>query len=152
MWAIFSAPLVMSNDLANIPASSRALLLNKELIQVNQDVGTHNITDHNSDPFDDYTKTATYCKNLKDGSIALAAIHLAALGKEVNITLAPNSSSWLPFLTNCMKAEHVGVTSWSYRDIVLGQDLGKSPGEEGVQVAVAAPGATMVVATPDAYR
>lgn len=120
-------------------------------IQVNQDIGTHNITDHNSDPFDDYTKTAAYCKNLKDGSIALAAIHLAALGKEVNITLMPNSTSWLPQLSNCLKPEHAKVASWSFRDVVVGEDLGNAPGDEGVQLAVTAPGAVMVVATPATY-
>lgn len=37
LWAIFAAPLLMSNDLRNIPQASREILLNKEIIAVNQD-------------------------------------------------------------------------------------------------------------------
>lgn len=37
LWAIWSAPLYMSNDLRNIRSESAQLLKNKHLIQVNQD-------------------------------------------------------------------------------------------------------------------
>eukprot|EP00483_Globobulimina_turgida_P008352 UN08369 len=37
LWAIFAAPLLMSNDLRSISANSRTLLLNKEVIDINQD-------------------------------------------------------------------------------------------------------------------
>lgn len=37
MWAIFAAPLMMSNDLRTVGASSRALLQNKEMLRINQD-------------------------------------------------------------------------------------------------------------------
>jgi hypothetical protein len=37
MWAMFSAPLIMSNDLRNIPAEAKQLLLNKYIISVDQD-------------------------------------------------------------------------------------------------------------------
>ena len=37
MWAMFAAPLLMSNDLRNIKSTSRELLLNKRIIAVNQD-------------------------------------------------------------------------------------------------------------------
>jgi alpha-galactosidase len=38
MWALFNSPLIMSNDLPNIDAASKRLLLNKEIIAINQDV------------------------------------------------------------------------------------------------------------------
>lgn len=37
LWAIFAAPLLMSNDLRTISNESRELLLNKEIIDINQD-------------------------------------------------------------------------------------------------------------------
>jgi len=37
LWAIFAAPLLMSNDLRTISTASRELLLNEEIIAVNQD-------------------------------------------------------------------------------------------------------------------
>jgi alpha-galactosidase len=37
LWAIFAAPLLMSNDLRNVPEASRQVLLNTEIIAVNQD-------------------------------------------------------------------------------------------------------------------
>lgn len=37
LWAIFAAPLLMSNDLRKLPAEAKAILQNKEVIAVNQD-------------------------------------------------------------------------------------------------------------------
>lgn len=37
IWALAAAPLFMSTDLQNVPASSKAILLNRELLQISQD-------------------------------------------------------------------------------------------------------------------
>jgi len=37
MWAVWAAPLIMSNDLRSIKRSSKRLLLNKNVIRINQD-------------------------------------------------------------------------------------------------------------------
>ena len=37
MFAMFASPLLMSNDLRSIPAESKAILLNKGIIAINQD-------------------------------------------------------------------------------------------------------------------
>jgi len=37
MWAMWSAPLIMSNDLRSVKRSSKRLLLNKNVIRINQD-------------------------------------------------------------------------------------------------------------------
>lgn len=37
IWSIIASPLIMGNDLRNVTASQRAILLNKEAIAVNQD-------------------------------------------------------------------------------------------------------------------
>jgi hypothetical protein len=37
MWAIFAAPLLMSNDLRNLSASAKAILQNPGVLAINQD-------------------------------------------------------------------------------------------------------------------
>ena len=37
MWAMFAAPLLMSNDLRNISPESKAILQNRGVIKINQD-------------------------------------------------------------------------------------------------------------------
>jgi hypothetical protein len=37
LWSMWAAPLIMSNDLRHIAAQSKAILLNKRVIAVNQD-------------------------------------------------------------------------------------------------------------------
>jgi len=37
MWAMWSAPLLMSNDLRSVKRASKRLLLNKNVIKINQD-------------------------------------------------------------------------------------------------------------------
>eukprot|EP01052_Picozoa_sp_SAG31_P031872 SAG31_NODE_3428_length_4289_cov_3.615990_4_plen_103_part_00 len=37
IWALAAAPLFMSTDLQNVSASSKAILLNRELLQISQD-------------------------------------------------------------------------------------------------------------------
>ena len=37
MWAIFAAPLLMSNDLRTITPEYKEILLNKDVIAINQD-------------------------------------------------------------------------------------------------------------------
>jgi len=37
MWALFSAPLLAGNDISNMSADTRAILLNKEVIAIDQD-------------------------------------------------------------------------------------------------------------------
>ena len=37
IWAIAAAPLFFSTDLRHVPAASKAILLNKELLQISQD-------------------------------------------------------------------------------------------------------------------
>lgn len=41
LWTIFAAPLLMSNDLRTISPQFRELLLNKEVININQDTSGH---------------------------------------------------------------------------------------------------------------
>ena len=137
MWAMMSAPLIMSNDLPNISPESKTLLLNGDLLAVNQDVtyaSSFNVTDDH-----------TYCKNLQGGAIALAGIHQSSLGPPTNITLSPGPTPSSSRLSNCLLPEHANVTSWAFRDVLRGLDL--NPGAS-IDCLAAQPGSCLVVATP----
>ena len=139
MWAMFSTPLMMSNDLPNIPAESRALLLNPEIIKVNQDMtfpASFNVTGDK-----------TYCRNLAGRSIALAGLHQTSLGPPTNITLSPRMSASSSQLSDCIRPEHGGVTSWAFRDALKRVDL--APGT-AVDCLAGQPGVCLIVATPAA--
>lgn len=137
MWAMFSSPLFMSNDLANIAPESKALLLNTEIIAINQDVvmpGTFNVTDDH-----------TYCKNLNNSAVALAGIHQASLGPPTPILLSPATTPTSSRWSNCLLPVHANVKLWQFRDIVQRKDTGK-----GTQVSCMAgqPGVCLFTATP----
>ncbi len=138
LWAMFSTPLMMSNDLPNILPESKAVLLNAEVIAVSQDVAyaaSFNVTDDH-----------TYCRNLAGGAIALAGIHQSSLGPPVNITLSPRSTSTSSRLSDCATLPaHAGVTTWAFRDALRHKDL---PSGAAVDCLAAQPGACLVVARP----
>jgi hypothetical protein len=137
MWAMFSGPLVMSNDLPNILPESKALLLNREIIAINQDTtspGSFNVTDEK-----------TYCKNLANNAIALAGIHQTSLGPPQNITLSPNSTAASSRLSNCLLPAHASVTQWAFRDVIKHIDL---PNGQSVDCLSAQPGVCLITATP----
>eukprot|EP00049_Salpingoeca_infusionum_P009158 m.151714 g.151714 ORF g.151714 m.151714 type:complete len:499 (+) comp14257_c0_seq1:116-1612(+) len=66
IWSINAAPLIMGNDLRNMTDSSKAILLNKDAIAVNQDpLGQqgYRVTPKND--------TEVWARNLNDGSVAV---------------------------------------------------------------------------------
>jgi len=82
MWAIFAAPLLMSNDLRRIDAASKDVLLNREVIAVNQDPAGKQgepvaCLDDNCSDFQ------VWKRPLADGSIAVALLNLSDEGKHM---------------------------------------------------------------------
>jgi len=73
IWAMVSAPLMMSNDLTNLPASSKAILLNREVLAVNQDLLGRM-------PFrfrvDADTNVQLWRKELVGGAVAVAIVNM----------------------------------------------------------------------------
>lgn len=66
IWSIMASPLIMGNDLRNISAEFREILLNKEVIAVNQDslgIPGLRLVDGNEQ---------VWARNLSDGSYAVA--------------------------------------------------------------------------------
>ena len=137
MWAMLSSPMMMSNDLPNIPAESKALLLNSEIIAVSQDTTapqSFNVTDDH-----------TYCKNLAGNAIALAALHQSSLGPPYNTTLSPRATPTSSRWSDCILPAHAGVTRWSFRDALHHADL--APGA-AVDCLAGQPGGCLVIARP----
>merc|ERR1712100_831779 len=73
LWAMVSAPLMMSNDLACLPAESKAILQNREVLAVNQDVLGRM-------PFrfraDNETDVQLWRKELVGGAVAVAIVNM----------------------------------------------------------------------------
>jgi alpha-galactosidase len=70
MWAMLSAPLIAGNDLANMSADTRELLLNKEVIAIDQDdlgSAAQRVRKENT--------TEIWSKQLADGSRAVALLN-----------------------------------------------------------------------------
>ena len=69
IWAITSSPLLMSNDLRNVSAASKAILQNPHLLAVNQDPLGRMARRFLKDPA---TGAQGWSKQLADGSVAVA--------------------------------------------------------------------------------
>lgn len=73
IWAMASAPLFMSNDLPNVPAPSKALLLHKGMLAIDQDaLGRMPFRFAN----DATRQTSAWRKELANGDVAIALVNL----------------------------------------------------------------------------
>ena len=115
-WAMLAAPLIAGNDLRSMTPEIRAILTNKEVIAVNQDVlgmqGRRIRKDGDKE---------VWVKQLKDGSRAVILFNRGKEETEVSV-------SW----TELGYPEHVGA---SVRDLWAGKDLGKATGKFSSKVA-----------------
>ncbi|XP_063970201.1 alpha-N-acetylgalactosaminidase-like isoform X2 [Lytechinus pictus] len=82
MWTIFAAPMLMSNDLRTIRPEFRELLLNKEVININQDSSGHFgkrvLQDGNIE---------AWTRNVTLGSYATAILNRGTNGAPMNVTI-----------------------------------------------------------------
>lgn len=108
LWAIMASPLFMSNDLAHVPAESKALLQNRKAIAVNQDPlgkqGTRLYT---------MGKVEIWSKPLSGGSFAFAFLNLQSGGypREVSVPVTKLGSSDLQayMITDVFSGAKMGV-------------------------------------------
>jgi alpha-N-acetylgalactosaminidase len=104
IWAILAAPLVMSNDLRNVSADAKQILLNKEIIAVDQDPlgkqGTR-ITAWGND-------ATVWARQLQNGEWAVALWNRGESPKDIRVTFSS-------FTT---------VRSFAIRDLYAHQELG----------------------------
>ena len=72
LWALVAAPLLAGNDLRNMTAATRAILMNKEVIEIDQDpLGKQAWPVRHGD-------LETWIKPLADGSFAVGVINLGS--------------------------------------------------------------------------
>ena len=79
LWALVAAPLLAGNDVRNMTAATREILLNKEVIAIDQDpLGKQASPVKNGD-------LETWIKPLADGSVAVGVINLGAAEAQASI-------------------------------------------------------------------
>ena len=79
LWALSAAPLLAGNDIRTMTAATKAILLNKEVIAVDQDeLGKQATPVKNED-------LETWVKPLKDGSVAVGVVNLGAAAARATI-------------------------------------------------------------------
>lgn len=96
LWAIFSAPLLMTNDLATVDPESKRILQNKEVIAVNQDKAVKQGTCVGSGMANQSkygTNTYVFMKPLSDGSVAAALANTGSFGPPILMTFTADMLS-----------------------------------------------------------
>uniref|UniRef100_A0A7E4VJU6 Alpha-galactosidase n=1 Tax=Panagrellus redivivus TaxID=6233 RepID=A0A7E4VJU6_PANRE len=135
LWSIWSAPLIMSNDLRLVTASQKAILTNKDVIAIDQDelanFGKHLFF---LDGFDVYRKNVTPV-NAQETSLAFGILNRYNKSRPFH---APISILGM----RSEKGYHV-------KDLWAGTDLGLFKGEENISFSVPATGITFIKAELD---
>lgn len=88
MWAIYASPLLMSNDLRNIPEESRDILQNQEVIDVNQDkLGIQGRLISSSPSSPEAITRFVFSKPLSTDSVAVAFLNADCNGMPFNMNI-----------------------------------------------------------------
>merc|ERR1712039_708402 len=127
VWAVSSAPLLMTNDLAPVDPESKAILQNTEVIAVNQDPlvkqgtcvgsGGKNQSAYGSN-------SLVFMKPLSDGSVATALVNTGSFGPPILLT----------FTSDQLAAKGFTAKSFKVRDLYAHQDLGTFSGNFSIHV------------------
>ncbi len=80
LWALVAAPLLAGNDIRNMSDATRAILLNKEVIAVDQDPLGKQASPVKDGNFE------TWIKHLADGSVAVGVVNLGPSGAQATVT------------------------------------------------------------------
>jgi hypothetical protein len=129
LWAIFAAPLIMSNDLAHISKESKEILLNKEIIAVDQDPagnqGTLVWSSEGSGDGDYYGgETRVWSRLLNDGSYAVVLQNTHSMGTATKVKLK----------SSMLEGWGRRRVKFTARDLYAHEDLGEFEGEMVAEV------------------
>jgi alpha-galactosidase len=83
LWAVAAAPLILGNDVRNMPADIKNILLNKEIIAVNQDPKAKAGTRIQSDVQKD-----VWLRQLSDGSKAVVIFNKQTTAAQISINFS----------------------------------------------------------------
>jgi len=79
LWALVAAPLLAGNDVRDMSAATKAILLNKEVVAIDQDpLGKQASPVKNGD-------LETWVKPLADGSVAVGVVNLGATAAQASV-------------------------------------------------------------------
>jgi alpha-galactosidase len=102
LWALSAAPLLAGNDIRNMSATTKTILLNKEVIAIDQDpLGKQAVPVRNGN-------LETWIKPLADGSVAVGVVNVGSSVEHATI-----SSADLHLTGNVKHARDV----WSHEDV-----------------------------------
>jgi alpha-galactosidase len=79
LWALVAAPLLAGNDVRSMSSATKAILLNKEVIQVDQDPLGKQASPVKNGNFE------TWIKHLADGSVAVGVVNLGASAAQATV-------------------------------------------------------------------
>ncbi len=82
LWAMAAAPLLAGNDIRSMTPATKAVLLNREVIAVDQDTLGKQATPRKR------ADLQTWVKPLADGSVAVAVVNLGATGADAVVKAA----------------------------------------------------------------
>jgi len=127
LWALMAAPLIAGNDIANMDEATRAILLNKAVIAVNQDplgVQGRRVRDDGD--------LEVWSKPLADGSRAVVLFNRGAEAK--------------PIAVDWTELGYPATLKAAVRDLWANKDLGKMTGRFSANVP--SHGVVMVTVRP----
>lgn len=108
LWCMFASPLFLSNDLRDMPQTSKDILMNREVIAVNQDpLGRQGYCAAGC-----ASGLRTWVRQLHNGDAAVVLQNTGNFGDGANISVKAADVPWL----------QPGAT-WSVRDLFAHQDL-----------------------------
>uniref|UniRef100_A0A914EKP6 Alpha-galactosidase n=1 Tax=Acrobeloides nanus TaxID=290746 RepID=A0A914EKP6_9BILA len=140
MWSIWSAPLIMSNDLRNIDPTSKEILLNKRVISVDQDpLGIMGRLVLKGSLTNTYVKKMTPCNN----ALGICSYAVAIL----------NKSAKLP-VTASLKFDNIGLTyqfGYNVLELWKGYDVGIRYPNDTYNAVVPPTGVYFFKATPTIF-
>jgi alpha-galactosidase len=141
LWALLAAPLLAGNDLRTMTAETRAILLNKDVIAVNQDkLGKA------ASRLAVNGETEVWARPLDGGAYAVGLFNRGAAEAEVSVKWADLGSGASAASNGTASAAAAAARPRVVRDLWAGADRGVMP--EGFSAKVAPHGVVMLRVSP----
>ena len=107
LWALLSAPLLAGNDLEGMTAETKSILMNKDVIEVDQDPAAHHVKRTALDG-----NTEVWTREMQDGSEIVALFNREPAAKKMTVNWSKVE------VTAPAKARDL----WTHKDVALSGD------------------------------
>jgi len=112
LWSLVASPLLAGNDIRTMSATTKSILLNKEVIAVNQDsLGKQASPVKNGD-------LETWAKPMADGSVAVGVVNLGSAPAKATITAGDLHLGAVTKARDLWSHKDVKFSGGSYSDTV----------------------------------